>query len=41
MQDKTARLETTSVGTWFKINRKKTELMKINTTANRSIAVDG
>ena len=36
MQDKTALLETTSAGTGFKINRKKTELLKMNTTANHS-----
>ena len=34
MQDKTTLLETTSAGTGLKINRKKTELMKMNTTAN-------
>ena len=33
MQDKTTLLETTSAGTGLKINRKKTELMKMNTTA--------
>jgi hypothetical protein len=33
MQDKTTRLKTTSMG----INRKKTELMKTNTTANTPI----
>eukprot|EP00105_Crassostrea_gigas_P045654 XP_019929802.1 PREDICTED: uncharacterized protein LOC109620909 [Crassostrea gigas] len=33
MQDKTARLETTSAGIGLKINLKNTELMKINTTA--------
>nr|KAG5709918.1 hypothetical protein BaRGS_029960 [Batillaria attramentaria] len=36
MQDKTTCLEATSAGTGLKINRKKTELMKINTTANTS-----
>jgi hypothetical protein len=40
MQDKTTRLEATSLGTGLKISRKKTELMKIN-TANTSITVDG
>ena len=39
MQDKTTLLETTSAGTGLKINRKKTELMKMNTTANASITV--
>nr|KAG5711712.1 hypothetical protein BaRGS_023476 [Batillaria attramentaria] len=34
MQDKTTCLEATSAGTGLKINRKKTELMKINTTAS-------
>jgi hypothetical protein len=32
MQDKTTRLATTSTGSGLKINLKKTELMKINTT---------
>ena len=32
MQDKTTLLETSSAGTGLKINRKKTELMKMNTT---------
>ena len=41
MQDKTTLLETTSAGTWHKINRKKTELMKMNTTANAPVTVDG
>ena len=41
MQDKTTLLETTSAGTGLKINRKKTELMKMNTTANAPITVDG
>ena len=40
-QDKTTLLETTSAGTGFKINRKKTELMKMNTTANAPITVGG
>nr|KAG5698577.1 hypothetical protein BaRGS_027088 [Batillaria attramentaria] len=31
MQDKTTCLEATSAGTGLKINRRKTELMKINT----------
>jgi hypothetical protein len=34
MHDKTTHLETTSAGTGVKINRNKTELMKINTTTS-------
>jgi hypothetical protein len=41
MQDKTTRLETTSSGTGLKINRRKTELMKINTNVNTPITVGG
>ena len=41
MQDKTTLLETTSAGTGLKINRKKTELMKMNTTVNAPVTVDG
>nr|KAG5685953.1 hypothetical protein BaRGS_029448 [Batillaria attramentaria] len=41
MQDKTTRLEATSAGTGLKINMKKTELMKINTTANTPVTVGG
>ena len=41
MQDKTTLLETTSAWTGLKINRNKTELMKMNTTANAPITVDG
>ena len=41
MQDKTTLLETTSAGTGLKINRKKTELIKMNTTANTPITVGG
>nr|KAG5687578.1 hypothetical protein BaRGS_009975 [Batillaria attramentaria] len=41
IQDKTTRLEATSAGTGLKINRKKTELMKINTTANTPVTVGG
>ena len=41
MQDKTTLLKTTSAGTGLKINRKKTELMKTNTTANAPITVGG
>ena len=39
MQDKTTLLKTTSAGIGLKINRKKTELMKMNTTANAPITV--
>ena len=41
MQDMTILLETTSAGTGLKINRKKTELMKMNTTANTPFTVGG
>nr|KAG5703013.1 hypothetical protein BaRGS_016174 [Batillaria attramentaria] len=41
MQGKTTCLEATSAGTGLKINRKKTELMKINTTANTPVTVGG
>ena len=41
MQHKTTLLETTSAGTGLKINRKKTELMKMNTTANAPVTVGG
>nr|KAG5710188.1 hypothetical protein BaRGS_006707 [Batillaria attramentaria] len=41
MQDKTTCLEATSAGTGLRINRKKTELMKINTTANTPVTVGG
>ena len=41
MQDKTTLLETTSEGTGLKINRKKTELMKMNTTVNTPVTVGG
>ena len=41
MQDKTTLLETTSAGTGLKINRKKTELMKTNTTATAPVTVGG
>ena len=37
MQDKTTLLEITSAGTGLKINRKKTELMKMNITANAPV----
>ncbi|XP_062589169.1 uncharacterized protein LOC134250844, partial [Saccostrea cucullata] len=39
MQDKTTRLATTSAGTGLKINLKKTELMKINTTVQTPVTV--
>ena len=41
MQNKTTCLETISAGTGLKISKKKTELMKINTTANTPVTVDG
>ena len=41
MQDKTTRLETTSGGIGLKVNKKKTELMKINTAVNTPVTVDG
>ena len=41
MQDKITLLETTSAGTGLKINRKKTEPMKMNTTANAQVTVGG
>ena len=41
MQDKTTRLETVSAGTGLKISRKKTELMKTNSTANTPVTVGG
>ena len=41
MRDRTTLLETTSAGTGLKINRKKTELMKMNTTANAPVTVGG
>ena len=41
MQDKTTLLETTSAGAGLKINRKKTELMKMNTTVNTPVTVGG
>ena len=39
MQDKTTLLETILAGTGLKINRKKTELIKINTSANTQVTV--
>ena len=41
MQDKTTLLETTSAARGLKINKKKTELMKMNTTANAPVTVGG
>ena len=41
MQDKTTRLETVAAGTGLKISRKKTELMKINSTVNTPVTVGG
>jgi hypothetical protein len=41
IQDKTTRLATTSAGTGLKINLKKTELIKINTTIQSLITVGG
>ena len=41
MQDKTRRFETSSAKTGLRINLRKTELIKINTTANTPITVGG
>ncbi|OOY36395.1 hypothetical protein BOV89_12810 [Solemya velum gill symbiont] len=41
MQDKTTRLEAASAETGLRINRKKSELMKMNTTANTPVTVSG
>ena len=41
MQDRTTCLEIISAGTGLKISKKKTELMKINTTANTPLTVGG
>ena len=41
MQDKTTLLESISAGTGLKINRKKTELIKMNTTAYAPVTVGG
>ena len=41
MQNKTTLLASISAETGLKINKKKTELMKINTTANRPVTVGG
>ena len=41
IQDKTCRLETFSAKTGLRINLRKTELIKINTTATTPITVGG
>ena len=41
MQDKTTLLETTSVVKGLKINGRRTELMKMNTTANKPVTAGG
>ncbi|KAJ3586877.1 hypothetical protein NHX12_013269 [Muraenolepis orangiensis] len=41
MQDKTTHLTTTSAGSGLKINKRKTELMKFNTTDNTPVTLDG
>ena len=41
MQDKTTRLESTSKQTGLKINTRKTELMRFNTTSNAAVTVGG
>ena len=41
MQDKTTHLATTSAGTGLKINLRKTEMMKINTTVQTPVTVGG
>ena len=41
MQDKTSRLAETSAGTGLSINLKKTELMKINSTVDTPVTVEG
>ena len=41
MQDKTTLLETTSAGTGLRINKNKTKLIKMNTTANTPVTVGG
>ncbi|KAK7112347.1 hypothetical protein V1264_011816 [Littorina saxatilis] len=41
MQDKTTRLAATSAKTGLGINKRKTELLKINTTANTPVTVGG
>ena len=41
MQEKTSQLETTSARTGLKINKKKTEVMRINAIVNAPITVNG
>ncbi|KAK7091315.1 hypothetical protein V1264_009011 [Littorina saxatilis] len=41
MQDKTTRMAATSAKTGLGINKRKTELLKINTTANTPVTVGG
>ena len=41
MQDKTTKLSTTSLGTGLRINHKKTNLMRINTSTNNPVTVEG
>ena len=41
IQDKTTLLETTSAGTGLKVNRKKTNLMKMNTNAKTPVTFGG
>ena len=40
MQDKTNKLATTSLGLGLRINKKKTNIMKINTPTNNPVTVD-
>ena len=40
MQDKTTTLATTSIGTGLRINNKKTNLMRINTSINNPVTVE-
>lgn len=41
MQDKTTHLETISAGVGLKINKRKTELIKTNTTADNPVMING
>lgn len=41
MQDKTTKLATTSLGIGLRVNRKKTNLMKINTSTNTTVTEGG
>ncbi|XP_037103985.1 nucleoprotein TPR-like [Syngnathus acus] len=41
MQDKTTKLATTSLGAGLRINHKKTKLMRINTSTNNPVTVEG